>query len=547
MDIKAELAPIFRGDLLDDNKTKKFYSHDASIFEIEPELVAFPKGVEDVKTLVRFVADNKKINPRLSITPRSAGTDMSGGAINDSIIVVFEKYFKRIGSIHGNQINVEPGVYYRDLESETLKQNLLFPSYPASREICAMGGIVANNAGGEKSLAYHKTEDYVEGLKVVLADGEEYHFKPLNRYELEAKMRQDNFEGKIYQKIYRVISENYAIIQKAKPKVAKNSTGYNLWDVWDKEKDIFDLTKLFVGSQGTLGLITDISLKLVEAQPLSGLMVIYLPNLTHLAEIINTVVPLKPTSFEAFDDHTLSLAIKFFPKFSQTLGWKKFFALAWSLIPDLLMLIRGLPKLVMLIEFEGDSSEQIKQQLDELKEKLQPFHLSILEAESKRKSQKYWLIRRESFNLLRKYIKDKHSVPFIDDLVVPPKNLPAFLPKLQKILEKYELIYTIAGHIGEGNFHIIPLMDLTKKSERDKIPKCMEEVDNLILNYGGSFSGEHNDGLIRGPLLDHMYSPKMMRLFKQTKQIFDPENIFNPHKKIDADWHYSLSHIRNHF
>ncbi|MDP4038720.1 MAG: FAD-binding oxidoreductase [bacterium] len=547
MDIKSELSQFFRGDVVDDKKNKKLYSHDTSIFEIEPDLIVFPKGVEDVKNLVRFVSDNKKISPHLSITARSGGTDMSGGAINDSIIVVFERYFKRVGSIHGNQINVEPGVYYRDFEVETLKHNLLLPSYPASKNICALGGMIANNAGGEKSLAYGKTEDYVTGLKVVLANGQEYHLKPLNKSELQAKLRQDDFEGKIYHKIYKLVDENYNAIKAAKPKVAKNSTGYNLWDIWNKEDEIFDLTKLLVGSQGTLGLVTDISLKLVESQPLSGLLVIYLPNINNLAEIINTVTPLKPTSFETFDDHTLSLAIKFFPKFRKVLGWKKFISLALSFIPDLFMLIHGLPKQVMLVEFEGDDASTIKQKLDNLREKLKPFHLSMHEAESKRKSEKYWLIRRESFNLLRKNVKNKHTVPFIDDLVVPTQNLPEFFPKLQKILEKYDLLYTIAGHMGEGNFHIIPLMDLTKKFEREKIPKCMKEVDELIIKYGGSLSGEHNDGLIRGPFLDHMYDKKIIDLFKQTKQIFDPENIFNPHKKIDADWDYSFEHMRDHF
>lgn len=547
MDIKTQLSQILRGDIADDKKTKNFYSHDTSLFEIQPELVFFPKGVEDLKTLVKFVSENKKIYPHLSLTARSGGTDMSGGAINDSIIAVFEKYFKRIGKIKDGQINVEPGVYYRDFEKVLDKHRLLLPSYPASKNICALGGMIANNSGGEKSLVYGKTIDYVTKLKVILSDGNEYDLEPLNEKKLKAKINQDDFEGKIYKQVYDLIEKNYDLLKKAKPHVSKNSTGYNLWDVYDKEKGIFDLTKLFVGSQGTLGLVTDITLKTVEKKMHSGLIVAYLTKLDNLVDIINTVVPLKPSSFETFDEHTFKLAIKFFFKFRKTLGWKKFIIMAFGFLPDLLMLIRGLPKLIMLVEFEDNDLSQIKNQLDNLRDKLKPFNIALHEAKTERKSEKYWLMRRESFNLLRKNVKNKHTAPFIDDLVVPPQNLPEFMPKLTKILEKYDLLYTIAGHLGDGNFHIIPLMDLTDQKEREKIPKCMEEVDELIIKYKGSLSGEHNDGLIRGPFLDHMYDKKVIELFKKTKQIFDPQDIFNPHKKIDANWSYSFKHMRDHF
>ena len=156
-------------------------------------------------------------------------------------------------------------------------------------------------------------------------------------------------------------------------------------------------------------------------------------------------------------------------------------------------------------------------------------------------------MRRESFNLLRKKVKDKHTAPFIDDFVVPPPYLSEFFPKLQAIIKKYGLLATIAGHMGDGNFHVIPLMKIEDPKERAKLAPCMKEVNELVLSYGGSISGEHNDGMIRGPWLKQMYGEEIFGLFKQTKQIFDPENIFNPHKKTDADWDYSMSHIRQHF
>ena len=148
---------------------------------------------------------------------------------------------------------------------------------------------------------------------------------------------------------------------------------------------------------------------------------------------------------------------------------------------------------------------------------------------------------------LRKNVKDKHTAPFIDDFIVPPDCLLEFFPKLIKIVEKYDLLYTIAGHMGDGNFHIIPLMDLSIPSEKAKLKPCAEEVYDLVLSYKGSISAEHNDGLIRGPFLEKMYGKKMFEIFKEVKRIFDPEDIFNPHKKIDASFDYSLSHVRDHF
>jgi len=538
----------FEGDIDNSESARQFYSHDASLFELLPELVVFPKNTEDLQRLVVSAHLMRHELPNLSLTARSGGSCMSGGAINDSVIIDFTRYMNKIEDVQDFAARAQPGVFYRDFEKATLAKDALLPTFPASRELAAMGGMVANNAGGEKSLEYGKTEDYVDKLSVVLSDGQTYELKGLNLRELEAKKAQSNFEGQVYQQMFDLLDKNYDKIQAAKPHVTKNSTGYNLWDVWNRETDVFDLTKVFSGSQGTLGLIADVEFRLVHDKPHSGVLVCFMKNLNGLGELINVVTARKPASFEAFDNHTLMLAIKYFPYFRKTLGWRGLFKLAFQLIPDAFLLFRGIPKMVLLIEFTGQSPEEVAQKVHEMKLALQPFKLEATEEDStEAKAWKFRIMRRESFNLLRKKVKDKHTAPFIDDFVVPPPYLAEFLPKLQAIIKKYNLLATIAGHMGDGNFHVIPLMKIEDPKERAKLEPCMHEVNDLVLSYGGSISGEHNDGMIRGSFLPQMYGQEVFELFKQTKQIFDPENIFNPHKKTDADWDFSMAHIRQKF
>lgn len=543
MNLKSDLSQVFKGELLDDTPTLTTYSKDASLYEIQPQLIAYPQNSEDIKKLVQFVSKNP--DQKLSITPRSAGTCMSGGAINDSVILDMSKHFNKVIGIDEGGATTQPGVFYRDFEKETLKKNLLLPCYTASRELNTVGGMVGNNSAGEKTLAYGQTKNYVKRLKVVFYDGNEYEVKPLSKDELEAKMKQKDFEGGIYRKMFNLVKENQGLIQKFKPKVSKNSAGYNLWDVWDGE--VFDLTKLITGSQGTLGIVTEIGFKLVQPKTHSNLVVIFLYSLDHLGEVVNKILGFEPESFESYDDQTLKFAVKFWPEILKVLKPKNLLSLAWQFLPEVLMTIKhGFPKMVLLAEFTGNSTEEVRRKCLDAQKSIGSFHLqSRIANDETDEGKKYWVIRRESFSLFRKHAGNKHTAPFIDDFVVDPNVLPQFLPELNAILRPYKkrFVYTVAGHIGNGNLHIIPLVDLTDPVVRQQIPEISEKVYNLVLRYKGSITGEHNDGLVRGPYLPQMFGEDMYQLFKEAKNIFDPQNIFNPHKKADATFEYSLKHL----
>jgi FAD/FMN-containing dehydrogenase len=552
MDIKQALGKVFHGELDNSEESREFYSHDASLFELRPEVVAYPKNAGDLKAAVRFVNEHKKQNPGLSITPRSRGTDMSGGAIGQSIVLDVSKHMTKLVSVSSKQATAQPGLMYKDFEVETLKHGSLLPSYPASRDLASVGGMMSNNSGGEKSLEYGKTDNFVTQLKMVLSDGNEYTVKPLTRAELVRKMAQKDFEGKLYKETFELLEAHYDEIQAAQPQVSKDSTGYHLWNVWNRETGIFDLTKLFVGAQGTLGLISEGTVKLVPRREHSGLLVMFLRNINELGELIPAVLKHKPATFESFDDATLWLSIRFMPSFLKMLGLKRFIHLLVTLIPDGLQLLRGVPRLILMVEFNGRTEEEVREKVHalhkELGKKRARYEINGFEEDaSEGKSEKFWIMRRYSFQILRSKVKDKHTAPFIDDFVVPPEHLAEFLPKLRKIIKKYRLFATIAGHMGDGNFHVIPLMKIEDPKERAKLKPCMKEVNNLVLKYHGSVSGEHNDGLVRGPWLKDMYGEKVLGYMKAIKKLYDPDNIFNPHKKTDATWDFSFSHIREKF
>ncbi len=539
--IKEELARVVKGEVADDAASISAHAHDASLFSLTPKAVVYPRDAADVERLVAFVGAHPE--RKLSLTPRCGGTDMTGGAIGESIIVDFQKHLNRLKEIGDGYAVTEPGVFYRDFEKETLKHGLLLPSFPASREICTVGGMAANNSGGEKSLRYGKTENFVESLKAVLSDGREYEFGPLDKAALERKMEQDDFEGRVYRETHHLIESHYDVIKAAKPDVSKNSAGYYLWNVWDRKT--FDLTKLLVGSQGTLGLITEIRYRLVHPESHSKLLVIMLKNLDPLPQIINILLKHHPESFESYDEYTMKFAMRYSRDFMKQLGAGAI-SLALQFLPEVRMiLLHGFPKLIMLAEFTGDTEAEVDRKIASAQAAVAPLHLAAWPTRTEREARKYWTIRRESFNLLRKHVHGKTASPFIDDLIVRPEKLPKFLPELYRILDDYHLTLTIVGHVGDGNFHIIPLMDLTRPDVADVIRHLSKRVYDLVFRYGGSMTGEHNDGLVRSPYLEMMYGEKIYKLFEQVKKIFDPRDIFNPGKKVGASMDYALKHLKN--
>lgn len=545
-EVFLDLQKIIKGDVSVLESDREKVARDTSLFYCKPEIVVYPKSVADMSELFKYVSEKKKSGIDISLAMRAAGTCMTGGSLSLCIVVDTTRHMNHVTDVSEFSASTEPGVFYRDFEKETLKRGWLMPSYPASRELAAIGGIVSNNSGGEKTLTYGKTEDYVQSLDVVYASGDRDVLHAFAGTDLEHKLQEQTEGGRIHREMHALITDNYDLIMSAKPTVSKNSSGYYLWNVYNKETGIFDLSKLVVGSQGTLAGVSSVTFTGVKPRNHSRMIVMFVPSTVHLGEIVVKMLEHKPETLESYDDHTFKIAIKFFKDIALRMGGNMF-SLGFQFLPEFWMaLTGGVPKIILMAEFTGDTEEDVDAQVQRAYDDMKSFNLPMKRTKSEAEAKKYWTFRRESFNLLRSRLAGMRTAPTIDDLVVHPTDLPEFLPKLDAIFKKdiyKDLVYTVAGHMGNANFHIIPLIDVHKEGIVDVLHTLMDEVFALVFEYKGSMSGEHNDGLLRTAYLPMMFSPEIISLFEKTKAIFDPNLILNPGKKVHGDKVFAWSHI----
>ena len=555
---------------IDKNKLDK-YSYDASIFTMRPEGILTPRDTSEICEMVREVNKNNynPMNKRLTLTARAAGTCMSGGPLTEGLVISFTEHMNRFElfpspklgeGLEVRTVEVEPGLYHRDLEKYISKYELMFPAYPASKDLCAMGGIINNNSGGEKTLKYGKTEKYLKEIDVVCADGNNYKFYKQQGDNLDhlLNINNEDYYAKLHRDVYNLLKNNWHIIERNKPKVSKNSAGYYLWNVYNPKERWLDLSALFCGAQGTLGIMSKAKIELLPAVKHSRMITFYLEDIKGIADIVHELRKYNPESLELYDDHTFKIAMKYLPNMISKMKGN-IFKLALSFWPEVKMILTGtIPKIIIIAEFTNTNIDikfnDINKQTNKIDQKtleknieiyfneMQNFiknnnlKIKITLAKSQKEADKYWLFRRESFNLLRSKLKNVRTAPFIEDVVVPVDSFPFFMPKFEKILDHDNLLYTIAGHAGDGNLHVIPLMKLKDVHSIEKLKIISDEVYTLVGEYGGSITGEHNDGMIHAPFLHYMYDEEMLDLFQKIKNIFDPNNIFNPGKKVGIKW-----------
>lgn len=526
MSVFDDLTALISGAVKNDDTTLTTYSSDASIFEVRPQVVVSPTTTKELQSLVHYVSNKCLNGERITLSPRAAGTCMSGGSLSEDIVVDMLG-FNEIGEVDtkGRTLWVGSGAYYRDVEHTLQQSGLLFPPYTSSKDLCTIGGMVGNNASGEKSLRYGATVDNIRALKMICADGNEYEFGPLTPEEIEQKKSLSTFEGEIYRDILGLVEGNHAALEKARPKVRKNAAGYALWRVWDHERTECNLAKLIVGSQGTLGIITAVQLNLVEDPKYTRMLVITLNDLTQLPTALKTVLLHHPEGMETYDHYTYELAKQYLPEIAAEAKTAE-----------------G-QHLVLFAQFADATKEQTDHNARICQKALERARFKVHYISDATEADAHWKIRRASYKLLKDHPGNKRAVPFLEDTIVAIDHYGEYLAALEAILSDYDMVYTYAGHIADGSIRLIPLVDMEASDAVEQVFELARRVYDLVFAFAGSMSVDHNDGLIRTPFLERMYGPEIMHLFTRTKEIFDYHSVFNPGKKVGGSMEYSKAHM----
>jgi len=532
----------FSGEISGDKKDTSAHMTDESIFAIEPQLVIYPKSTQDVVRAVSAITDlQSKENP-IHLTPRAAGTGLSGGSLNDSVVMNTTKHLNTIHSVKktesGARMTIDPGVMHLDLEKHMDKLGVYIPSYPASKDICTVGGMVGNNSAGPDTLRYGHTASFVRELEVVLHDAQIYTIKPLTWREFEPELSRNDALGEIYRHVWELLLHNEESVLNARPKTAKNSAGYALWDVvsttveeFMKDRGVFDLTQAFTGSQGTLGVVTRIVIDALDKNTSDSLLAIPIFDLDQAGLVIDELLQHKPHSVELFDQATYNAALRNPGFFKQRLSGLKYYRVMTSLYANYIFRFKAkAPEFIILANIEQSKNISIADIVKDLETK---HNTHAIEVTNAIQSEMFWQIRRASYLLSKTQSANMRPAAFLEDMAVPPKNLPGFFKEIQELFVKHNIQAFIHGHGGNGHLHFYPLLDFTDPNTAKRIPVMAEDFFQTATKHGGNICGEHNDGIIRTPYLNLMFDKTGIAMFEDFENVCDPHDIFNPGKKVN--------------
>lgn len=506
--IKSKIKGRLRWDAI----ALDFYSTDGSIFEIRPLAIFYPKDIYDIQIVLNILNAATERGTIIPLIPRGRGTDQGGAPLGEGIIIEFYETLNQILEIGENFVRVQPGVRYGELQKMLKERGKYLPPYPASFELCTIGGAIANNSAGEKTLKYGSTRDFVISLKIMLANGDIIDTYPLERRELDHKKKQSSFEGKIYHELTHILNYYKKAITESRPHTSKNSSGYDVWNL-DKRGE-FDLSQLLVGSQGTLGIVLEASLKIVDAPKKLGLITGYFENIDSASQAVMELLHLKPSALELADRYLIELVNKHDP--SQLKG----------------LLPKKMPALVILCEFDNEDQHQLAKNMKLGKLIMAKHAFETKETYDPDEQARLWKVRRSAAMVMWTITGKKKALPIIEDGTVHASLLAEFLNEAYRILKKYNLTIAVWGHAGDADLHMQPFMDLSKKEDREKVFKVMDEFYAIVKELEGTATGEHNDGIIRTPYLELIYGKDMIKLFKDIKNLFDPFGLINPGKKV---------------
>lgn len=513
-----DLSHSLDGELLHDDITRAVYSTDASVYSEKPVAVAWPANGNDIRKLLAWCRENGT-----GLTIRAAGTSLAGQAVGSGIVADISRHMTRILEFNAEEkwVDVEPGVVSDELNIFLRPHGLFFAPETSSSNRCTIGGMTGNNACGLHSLIYGSVRDHLIELSCILSDGSDAVFRSVSRNEFNILCKKEGLEGKIYRNIRDILSDpsNSSSICREYPhkEINRRNTGYCLdilldTDIFSNSSKTFNLASLLAGSEGTLAVITRIKLNLLPLPPpCKGLLCVHLKERSEAFRANLTALRHKPSAVEMMDNKILELTVN---NLSQRNN--RFF-------------ISGEPGAVLIVELTADSDEELNNKASLLTQSLKDegygYHYPLITGSD---IGKVWALRKAGLGILSNMTGDAKPVSLIEDTAVRPVDLPAYMDELTALLGRHEKDVVLHAHIGTGELHVRPILNLRNKKDRELFRQIGLETTGLVKKYRGSLSGEHGDGRLRSEFIPLLLGDKCYSLIRSVKETWDPHNILNP-------------------
>ncbi len=513
--LRRELEAAVHGEVRFDRVSRALYSTDASVYQIEPLGVVLPKSAEAVVRTIEIAARHG-----VPVTPRGGGTSQAGQAIGAGLVLDTSKHFNRVLEINPDQrwARVEPGVVLDDLNLALRTHGLRFAPDVSSASRATVGGMMANNSSGARSVLYGKTIDHVREQHVVLSDGAVAHFRPLDAREFERARAGDSLEARGYRLVPELARKHAVEIERRFPKILRRVGGYNLDAFVDSSKPI-DLTRILVGSEGTLGFFVEATVGLVPLPKFKGVMTVEFDELLDALAATPLVLTHGPSAVEVMDDFILSHARQNAALDAQRRS----------------MVTRD-GSALLCIEFYADREDELGSKLDELERELKAsaFRCRCRQVRNAAEQQRIWSFREAALGLSTATKDDGKAISFVEDTAVAPEKLRDYIERFVGIVKRHQTIAGVYAHASVGCLHVRPVINLKTADGVAKFEAIANEVADLVLEFGGALSGEHGDGLVRGAFNEKMFGSELYQAFRTLKNTFDPQGLFNPGRIVNT-------------
>ncbi len=521
-DLFGDLQKRIAGDLRTDDYTRILYSTDASIYQMLPYGVLIPRTVEDVHAAVELAAQY-----RVPILPRTAGSSLAGQAVNEALVIDMTRYLDRILEVNTEErwVRTQPGVVLDELNIHLKPLGLQFGPDPASSNRAAMGGIVSNNATGAHSILYGMTADHVLETRVILSDGSQTAFGPLEVAELEDRRRGNGLESDIYRRVWEITQNNADVIRAGTPRHWRRCGGYNLDRFVEgvsanyPQDPRFNLAKLVCGAEGTLAVMTEIKLNLEPIPPHAALAILHFDSLFEALSSVPTILQVEPSAVELVDNLGLTLC-RSVPAYARLLT----------------TFVEGTPNCILITEFYGESEEEVKAKVERLGKHLEheKVNCRTVPTFSPDLQANVWKVRKVALGLMMSIKGDHKPLPFIEDAAVPPEHLADYVTRIERFCNDLGTDVAYYAHASAGCVHIRPLINAKDARDVDKLPDITSFTAELLGQYGGSLSSEHGDGRARSWANEIFFGKELYALFREVKRAFDPYDILNPGNAVDG-------------